>query len=257
MALTAAELEPLIAANRDNPKVVFVGYMRRFSRPFLELKRRLPDLAAIRHVKVRDIIREAPFFQGQTRPVLRATDLPPELVAEGRRRTAELVGSVTGADAPADVRRAYQLLTGLASHSFSAMRDLLGPPRGVVAARQHGGETVIVLFDYGHFTAVYEAVIGDVAEFDSGIDVITQTQRFRLTYDTPYVRFLPTRLTVTTSGDATTGSETFGPVYEDPFRIELDAFHAAVTEGRPHKTTLEDSLHDLRLFAEVARHFQN
>ena len=137
------------------------------------------------------------------------------------------------------------------------MRDLLGPPRGVVAARQHGGETVIVLFDYGHFTAVYEAVIGDVAEFDSGIDVITQTQRFRLTYDTPYVRFLPTRLTVTTSGEATTGSETFGPVYEDPFRIELDDFHAAVTEGRPHKTTLEDSLHDLRLFAEVARHFQN
>ena len=72
VALTAAELEPLIAANRDNPKVVFVGYMRRFSRPFLELKRRLPELAAIRHVKVRDIIREAPFFQGQTRPVLRA-----------------------------------------------------------------------------------------------------------------------------------------------------------------------------------------
>ena len=93
VCLTLAELEPLIEANRGNPKVVFVGYMRRFSRPFLELKRRMPDPAAIRHVKVRDIIREAPFFQGQTRPVLRGDDIPPEVVAEGRRRTAALVAS--------------------------------------------------------------------------------------------------------------------------------------------------------------------
>ena len=255
VCLTLAELEPLIEANRGNPKVVFVGYMRRFSRPFLELKRRMPDPAAIRHVKVRDIIREAPFFQGQTRPVLRGDDIPPEVVAEARRRTAALVAAVTGADAPADVRRAYQLLTGLASHSFSAMRELLGPPAGVIAARQHGGETVIALFDYGHFTAVYEAVIGDVAEFDCGIDVITSARRFRLTYDTPYIRHLPTRLTITTSGETTTGTEIIGPVYEDPFRLELDAFHDAVALGRPHKTTLEDSRADLRLFAEVAQRF--
>lgn len=62
------------------------------------------------------------------------------------------------------------------------------PAEGVVA----GGETLVVLFDYGHFTAVYEAIISDVAEFDAGIDVLTSTQRFRLTYDTPYIRHLPT-----------------------------------------------------------------
>ena len=156
-------------------------------------------------------------------------------------------------DAPADVLRAYQVLTGLSSHSFSAMRELFGPPRGVAAARQHGGETVVVMFDYGHFTALYEAVIRDVAEFDAGIEVLTLNQHFRLNYDTPYVRNLPTRLTITTSGDTTTGTEIIGPFYEDPFRVELDAFHDAVAAGRPHKTTLEDSLADLRLFAEVAR----
>jgi myo-inositol 2-dehydrogenase/D-chiro-inositol 1-dehydrogenase len=252
VCLTLAELKPLIEENRGNPRVVFVGYMRRFSRPFLELARRMPDPATIRHVKVRDIIREAPFFQGQTRPVLRADDIPPAVLAEGRRRTAALVASVTGPDAPAEVQRAYELLTGLSSHSFSAMRELLGPPKGVLAACQHGGETVVALFDYGHFTAVYEAVVTDIAEFDCGIDVLTSTQRFRLSYDTPYIRHLPTRLTITTSGATTTGTEIVGPVYEDPFRVELDAFHDAVTLGAPYKTTLEDSRHDLRLFAEVA-----
>jgi predicted dehydrogenase len=255
VCLTAGELDLLIEKNRGNPKVVFVGYMRRFSRPFLELKRRMPDPAMIRHVHVRDIIREAPFFVAQTRPVLRADDLPPALREDGRRRATELVRSVIG-DAPPDVARAYRVLTGLSSHSFSAMRELLGSPNGVAAARQHGGETVVALFDYGHFTAVYEAVISDIAEFDAGIDVLTSTQRFRLSYDTPYVRHLPTRLTITTSTDAATGTEVLGPFHEDAFKIELDAFHATVAEGQPHKTTLEDSREDLRLFAEVARQFQ-
>jgi predicted dehydrogenase len=255
ICLTSAELEPLIERNRGNPRIVFVGYMRRYSRPFLELKRRMPDRAAIRHVRVRDIIREAPFFVGQTRPVLRADDVPPELLEDGRRRADELVRSVLG-DVPAEVARAYRVLTGLSSHSFSAMRELLGPPKGVVAARQHArGETVVVLFDYGDFTAVYEAVISDIAEFDAGIEVLTANRRFRLTYDTPYVRHLPTLLTITSSTDTATGAEIIGPFYEDPFRIELDAFHDAVAAGRPHKTTLEDSREDLRLFAEVARRF--
>lgn len=254
VCLATAELAPLLEANRANPKVVFVGYMRRHSRPFLELKRRMPELAAIRHVEVRDIIREAPFFTAQTRPVLRGEDVPEATIAEGRRRTDALVRSVTG-DAPDDVRRAYQVLTGLSSHSFSAMRELLGTPRGVTAARQHGGETVIALFDYGHFSALYRAVITDIAEFDAGIDVLTSNQRFRLDYDTPYIRYLPTRLRITTSDDAATGEEIVGPVYEDPFRIELDAFHDAVAHGAPHRTTLEDAAEDLRLFAEVARAF--
>ncbi|MDB5474487.1 MAG: Gfo/Idh/MocA family oxidoreductase, partial [Devosia sp.] len=43
--------------------------------------------------------------------------------------------------------------------------------------------------------------------------------------------------------------------YEDPFRIELDAFYDSVSTGKPNRTTLADSLLDLELFGEVARHF--
>ncbi len=255
VALTAAQLEPILALPRDPAQVVFVGYMRRFSRPYLELKRRLPPLSAIRHVRVRDVIREAPFFTAQTRPVFRPTDLPAGTVADGGRRAEAMRRTAMGEDCPADALRAHQVLTGLSSHSFSAMRELLGMPLACRHAVQHGGETVIALFDYGHFTALYEAVIDDVSRFDAGIEVITQTQHFRLNYDTPYIRNLPTRLEVTTSTDTDTGTEIFGPVYEDPFRLELNALHAAIADGAPVKTTLEDSLLDLRLFEEVGRHF--
>jgi hypothetical protein len=158
-------------------------------------------------------------------------------------------------DCSADALRAHAVLTGLSSHSFSAMRELLGPPRGCPWAVQHGGETVLAAFDYGHFTALYEAVIDDVSRFEAGIEITTQTQHFRLSYDTPSVRNLPTRLEITTSTETDTGTEVFGPVYEDPFRVQLDALHDSIVHGAPVKTSIEDAAEDLKLFAEVARHF--
>lgn len=254
--LTAAQLEPLLSLPKRPGQVVFVGYMRRFSRAFTELKKRLPPLDKIRHVRVRDIIREAPFFVAQTRNVFKPKDVPAELIAEGRARTQGMLRSVMGDDCPSEALRAYQVLTGLSSHSFSAMRDLLGTPKGVRYATQHNGETVIALFDYGHFTALYEAVIDDVSRFDAGIEVLTQTQHFKMNYDTPYIRNLPTKLEITSSTDTETGTEVIGPFYEDPFRIELGAFFDSVANGLPEKTSLEDSMEDLKLFAEVGRHFR-
>ncbi len=254
VTLTKAELAPIRALPRAPRQVVFVGYMRRYSRPYLELKRRRPELSAIRHVRVRDVIREAPFFVAQTRHILRPDDIPAALVAEGRALTETARRSVMG-DCSADALRAHAVLTGLSSHSFSAMRELLGPPRGCPWAVQHGGETVLAAFDYGHFTALYEAVIDDVSRFEAGIEITTQTQHFRLGYDTPYVRNLPTRLEITTSTETDTGTEVFGPVYEDPFRVQLDALHDSIVHGAPVKTSIEDAAEDLKLFADVARHF--
>lgn len=253
--LTAAELRPLIELDRQNPKTVFVGYMRRYAPAFLELQNRLPAREDIKHVRVRDLIRESQFFIDQTRSVFRPGDVPPEVIADGRARTQQLLRSVMGEDAPADALRAYQVLAGLSSHSISAMRELFGPPHSVAAALQHRGDNVTVLFDYGSFTAVYEAVIHDVARFDAGIELLTQNQHFKINYDTPYIRNLPTRLEITSSTDRATGTEIVGPFYQDPFRIELDAFYNSVTTGTRPKTGLTDSLVDLELFAEIGQHF--
>lgn len=253
--LALAQLTPLLELDKSNGKIVFVGYMRRYSRAFLELKQRLPARDEIRHVRIRDLIRESRFFVDQTRHVFRPADVPQSVIEEGRARTQKLLRSVMGDAAPADAVRAYQVLTGLASHSFSAMRELLGRPNAVAAARQHRGENITVLFDYGSFTCVYEAVIHDVARFDSAIEVLTLDQHLKVNYDTPYIRNLPTRLEITRSTDMQTGTEIIGPIYEDPFRLELDAFHESVTTGIRPKTTLADSLADLELFAEVGAHF--
>ncbi|SFT39478.1 Predicted dehydrogenase [Pseudovibrio denitrificans] len=255
VCLNKHQIPALLKEQKQCSSVVFVGYMRRYSRSFLALKERMPDLENIRHVRIRDIIREAPYFTRQTRPVVRGKDVPQEVIVDGQQRTTAMLRDIMGEDATKDQLRAYQVLTGLSSHSFSAMRELLGLPKSVSYAKQHGGETVMVLFDYGHFTAMYEAVISDIAEFDAGIEVLTQSERYHATYDTPYIRNLPTQLSITRSTDEQTITEVIGPSYEDPFRIELDAFYKAVTDGASYKTTLTDAANDLNLFAEVGQKF--
>lgn len=59
--------------------------------------------------------------------------------------------------------------------------SLLGPPRGIASAEQRGGETIVVLFDYGDFVCSYETVISDIPVFDAGIEILTQSERFALT----------------------------------------------------------------------------
>ncbi|KZL02380.1 MULTISPECIES: Gfo/Idh/MocA family oxidoreductase [unclassified Pseudovibrio] len=255
VCLNKHQIPPLLEEQKSSNSVVFVGYMRRYSRSFLALKDRMPDLANIRHVRIRDIIREAPYFTRQTRPVVRGSDVPQEIITKGQQRTTAMLREIMGENASEDQLRAYQVLTGLSSHSFSAMRDLLGMPKAVSYAKQHGGETVMVLFDYGHFTALYEAVISDIAEFDAGIEVLTQTERYHVTYDTPYIRNLPTQLSITRSTDEQTTKEVIGPSYEDPFRIELDAFYKAIVDGEFYETTLTDAANDLALFADVGAKF--
>ncbi|EAR51101.1 Myo-inositol 2-dehydrogenase [Oceanicola granulosus HTCC2516] len=252
--LTAETLRPLLERKTD--RVVFVGYMRRYTRPFLAMKAALPEPAAIRHVRIRDLITESPFFTAQTRGPVRAGDVGPEAAAELHRTGEAEVASVIGAAAPAGEKRAYRTLTGLGCHSLSAMRDLFGMPRRVVSAAQSsGGLVVSALFDYGSFLASYEAAVTEVPVFDAGIDVIGQHQRLSLSYDTPYVRYLPTTLTTTSLEGGAGRTVIDGPHFADPFRIELDALHAAITEGAPVRTTLADAMEDLELIAQIAKGF--
>jgi predicted dehydrogenase len=50
-----------------------------------------------------------------------------------------------------------------------------------------------------------------------------------------------------TDGDAFSTSET-RPTFKDPYTVEIEAFHDAVTRGVPPKTTPEDARRDLVLF---------
>jgi predicted dehydrogenase len=253
MCLSPREAEEIVAARDRSGATVMVGYMRRFAPAFLAAAERIAGLGPITYARVHDIIGRNQLMIDQTALVDRPDDLPraalEERWARGRKQVADAIG-----DVPDELAGAYRLLCGLGSHDLSAMRELLGRPRGVVAARTwRGGQFIAALLDYGDFVVTYETGVDEQLRFDAHIEVYGEHAQLRVQYDTPYVRHFPTLLvTEETRGDAL-HREVTRPHLKDPYTHELEHFHASVTGGGRPKTDPEDFVADLDLFAALIR----
>jgi predicted dehydrogenase len=253
MCLSPREADEIIAARDRAGKVVMVAYMRRFAPAFTEAVARLPELGPLTYARVHDVIGENRLIIDQAHTVLRPDDLPVAAVEDRRARGAALVREALG-EVPGVLGGTYRLLCGLGSHDLSAMRELLGRPERVLAARQwHNGGFVVALLDYGDFVVTYETGVDQQVRFDAHIEVYGEKGSMRVQYDTPYVRHLPTTLvTERTVGDAYERS-VLRPHLKDPYTHELEYFHQVVTEGGTPKTTPEDYVADMELFIELIR----
>jgi virulence factor len=250
--LTVREIDGLLELSSNYAKTIFVGYMRRYAPAYLAARQELPAFGDITHVRIFDLISEGRHFLKKSQNILYPKDVDPALLARGAEERDALIREVVGADAPADLVRAYRGLTALSSHHISAMRGLLGEPARVLAAhRTNGGANTSVTFDYGHFAAYYDAVVDDLGLFDAMIEVRSNTKRVRIIYDTPYIRSLPTRLEVTEAESDGSVTRAFGPLYADAFSNELETFHRHILDGTKPVTDLQDSRRDLALMAEI------
>jgi predicted dehydrogenase len=253
-ALMRKELDQMIAARDAAGKQVMVGYMRRHASAYTELKAELAGTAPIAHVAVRDIIGQNDYFIGQTSDVIGAGEVDPALREDKSARARHAIAESLGAAATSSQARAFRLLSGLSSHDFSALRGLVGQPKGVLAARSSSdGRFISALLDFGSFAATFETGMDHVGVFDASIEIFTGDRRLSLQYDTPYIRHLPTRLTTLSSkGDELLRSES-RPSFRDPYTNQWLRFHEALTGGAPFEETLEDAGFDLALAIAIAQ----
>jgi predicted dehydrogenase len=253
MCLSPREADAIIAARDASDAVVMVGYMRRFAPAFTAAKEQLPSLGQITYARVHDIIGQNRMIIDQTSTVIRPDDLTQAMMEDRRNRARTLVNDALG-DVPDVLASTYRLLCGLGSHDLSAMRELLGPPRGVVAARQwRNGNFVVAMLEYDGYYVTYETGVDAQLRFDAHIEVYGESSSLRVQYDTPYVRHLPTTLiSDETRGDAYIQSVN-RPHLKDPYTHELEYFHEMATTGGTPKSGPEDFVEDLDLFAELIR----
>jgi predicted dehydrogenase len=246
MCLTRQEAEAIIKARDEAGVQVMVGYMRRYAPAFVQAAQHIRALEKINYARVRDIIGQNTQFVEQSNIVLRPKDTPPEAMRDRAERASRLVKAAIG-DAPPQLMRTYRLLCGLSSHDLSAMRELLGMPKNVIAARQWG-LFLTALFGYDNFTVTFETGIDHNRRFDAHIAVYGETKEIRVQYDTPYIRHLPTQLFISETEGEAFEERVIRPTFTDPFTVELLYFHEVVTHNVQPKTTAEDFLHDLDLF---------
>ncbi len=98
---------------------------------------------------------------------------------------------------------------------------------------------------------MFETGVDEQCRFDAHIEVYGHTSSVRVQYDTPYIRHLPTTMIETQTIGDTYVETTTRPTFKDPYTHEVEAFHDAVVNGVPVKTTPEDFTEDLCLFGMI------
>ncbi len=213
MCLTRQDADKIIKARDEAGVKVMVGYMRRYAPAFIQAVEQVHALEKINYVRVRDIIGQNAQVVSQSSVVIHTNDIPQ-------------------------------------SHDLSAMREMFGMPERVVAARQHG-RFLTVLFEYDGFTATYEVGVDHNRRFDAHITVYGDSKEIRVQYNTPYIRHLPTQLFISETQGDSFEERVIRPTFTDSYTLELQHFYEVITNNAQPKTTAEDFLHDLDLFAMI------
>jgi predicted dehydrogenase len=237
---------------------MMVGYMRRFAPAFTQAVEQVKALGKINYARIRAIIGRNALFINQACHYYEFDDIPGWAKQENAERTNRMLREAIGDFTP-EMRTTYLTLCGLSSHDLSAMREIIGMPGGVAAAKMWKGtkgQFLNVIFEYDDFCALFETGTDNVRRFDAHIQVYGENKVLRVQYDTPYIRHLPTTLTVQeTIGEALHESVT-RPTFKDPYTMELEHLHQVITEGIPPKTTPEDYVKDLQLFQMIMEALQ-
>jgi predicted dehydrogenase len=251
MCLTHSEANAIIDARDAAGVHVMVGYMRRFAPAFVEAVREVKKLDKINFVRIRDIIGQNHLIVEQSSVVHRFDDVPIEAMKDRSTRAERLVREAIGDATPA-LSNAYRLLCGLNSHDVSAMREIIGSPNQVLAAAQwNEGRFISAIFEYDGYCANLETGIDSQRRFDAHIEVYGESKSLKVQYDTPYIRHLPTTLSVNETVDEAYRETVSRPTYKDPYSYEMEHFYRVVTGEEKPKTTPEDFKEDLRVFGMI------
>jgi predicted dehydrogenase len=253
MCVNLVEADALLECERRSGVVAQVGFMRRYAPAFVEAAAKISAVRSeIILARVHDVIGGNSMIIDSTSKVFRDIDSAVALAAKLKGEMAAATELAIGARS-AEIARAYGLLLGLASHDISAMRELLGRPERVLCATQRlSGRVITATLDFGRYVCQFETAVDQIPHFDAHIEVCTDTQVFRLDYDTPYIRHQPAKLSVTGRHGAAGLSQTSTfPSRYDSFAVEWREFHRNIVEGLRPKTSIADAREDLEIFRDM------
>ncbi|KAL4920466.1 hypothetical protein BDW62DRAFT_6205 [Aspergillus aurantiobrunneus] len=255
------DIEKLQAAEKASKGRLMVGYMRRYAPGFLDAIAEIGGLSQVLYARVRDIIGPNAAFVAQSGTYPRHfDDYAPEdshALRDKDRTAADEALAAFGVPANDETRRMLMALSGLGTHDLSAMREAMGMPQGVKSA-------VLKLpiwtatFDYGSFPVVYESGINQVPVFDAHIEVYGPDKIVRVNYDTPYIKGLPTTMTVREKTTGPRGGKGYQErhlrtTYEDSYTVEFKAWYESIVNGFEPKTSIGDARQDVDLMRMLLR----
>ncbi len=263
LALTVAGCDRIAAARDRSGRVVQVAYMKRYDPAYRRaldlLPTRIEDVKWI-SVEVNDPDQE-PFVAHL--PMTWPNDLPAALRQQARDEGAAQLREAAGR--PLDEAGVRALGGGFLSslvHDVAVVHGILAHLGCELPAEADHG----ALFDDGRGVQLAFALPGGgrvsmthlnlpgVPDYAERVTVYGTDRIVELTFPSPYLRHLPTRLTLRRGGDDHALEVCDHRVsYEEAFREELRAFHGAATGQAPVQTTVEQARRDVELLTSAFR----
>jgi predicted dehydrogenase len=260
LALSVAECDRIAAARDAAGRVVQVGTMKRFDPAFLRLLELLPgDASDVLYVsvEVRDPD-QGPFVDHFS--LTAGADFDPALGADLRARTAAAIRAASDGEPTPGGARAFEGYLSAMVHDVSLLQGILehyglpwlehaddgawwdaGSAISLSAALPGGGRAHLVHHN-----------LPGVNDYTERLTVHARDRVLELTFPSPYLRHLPTRL-VEHRSDGPTGlrSTTHHTSYEEAFRNELRAFSEACHGRAPVVTPVEAGRADVALLIDA------
>ncbi|KAJ5106609.1 hypothetical protein N7456_003284 [Penicillium angulare] len=262
MALSLNDANSIIQAEKESSGKVMVGYMRRYAAGFLDAIKEIGSLDKICYARVRDIVGPNSSFVGQSGTFPRVfSDYRPDDSKELSDRTNEFLEQALSKELDIPVTPATALqwrhLGSLGSHDLSAMREALGMPTAVLGASlcaTKGPPFWSALFQYPSFSVSYESGIDGVPRFDASIEVFGEDKTVKVSFDSPYVKGLPTNMHIREKlEDGSFRESLVRKTYEDAYTLEMKELYAFVADGKPAKTDCEDAKKDIEIFGMIMK----
>jgi predicted dehydrogenase len=263
LALTLAGCDRIAAARDRAGRVVQVAYMKRYDPAYRRaldfLPKRIEDVKLI-SVEVNDPDQD-PFVAHL--PMTIPNDIPEALRRQAREETAAQLREAAGGTL--DEAGARALGGGFLSslvHDVAVVHCMLGhmglelpaaADHGAIFDQGRGAHLAVGLPGGGRISMTHLNLPG-VPDYTERVTVYCADRIVELTFPSPYLRHLPTKLTVRRGGEKHALEMTdYRPSYEEAFREELRAFHAAVTGEAPVQTTVEQARRDVEFLISAFR----
>lgn len=241
--------------------VVQVGYMKRLDpayRAAVDLIRGRGDRLRYIYVEVSDPD-SWPFVTEHD--VVPANDVSDRLRDATRQRQRNQVTAALGMTLDGPLMRGFtNVFCSALVHDVNAVHGLLDalglaapqPRSAAIFADGRGGHAAMTLGDgQAAWTMVY-AETPDIADYRERVGVVFDDGCVELEFASPYLNE-PTSLVVRGSKGHVLETRHMRQGYASSFRLELEAFSAAVTEGAPTVNTLEEARRDQALLIDLGR----
>jgi predicted dehydrogenase len=263
LALTVGACDRIAAARDRAARIVQVAYMKRHDPAYRHALTLLPDrLADVKliAVEVNDPDHE-PFVAHL--PMTWPDDLPAALREQGRAASAAQLREAAGR--PLDEAGARALANGFLSalvHDVAVVHGVLAHfgcdlptevDHGALFDEGRGVQLGFALPGGGRVSMTHLNLPG-VPDYAERITIYCADRIVELSFPSPYLRHLPTRLTLRRRGGGH-ALETLEhrASYEEAFREQLRAFHAAACGMAPVLTPVEQARRDIALLTSAFR----